>query len=173
MDPPPTTAGGATTTTVAGDTTGTLPDCRTRRVGLHQKLAAEASAWSVRPAAPARSSRTTPQPNHPGGWGVTVGLRGGVDGRGVWNTLASECFNGSELCPTRQLAIELDGEVISAPTVQQPNFTDSVQITGKLQRDEASNLARVLNSGSLPVRLETRRCRPCRPTLGKDSLRAA
>ena len=54
------------------------------------------------------------------GWGVTVSLRGGVDGEGVWNTIAAECFNGTATCPTRQLAIELDGEVISAPTVQQP-----------------------------------------------------
>ena len=40
------------------------------------------------------------------------------------------------LCPTRQLAIELDGEVISAPTVQQPNFTGSVQITGSFSESE-------------------------------------
>jgi preprotein translocase subunit SecD len=71
------------------------------------------------------------------------------------------------------LAIELDGEVISAPTVQQANFTDSVQITGSFSESEARNLARVLNSGSLPVKLETQAVQTVSPTLGKDSLRAA
>ena len=107
------------------------------------------------------------------GWGVTVSLRGGAGGEDVWNALASECFTGSTLCPTHQLAIELDGEVISAPTVQQANFTDSVQITGSFSEAEARNLARVINSGSLPVRLETQAVQTVSPTLGKDSLRAA
>ena len=87
--------------------------------------------------------------------------------------LASECYNATDLCPTRQLAIVLDGEVISAPTVQQPSFTDSVQITGQFKESEARNLARVLNSGSLPVKLETEAVQTVSPTLGKDSLRAA
>jgi preprotein translocase subunit SecD len=87
--------------------------------------------------------------------------------------MASECFNATEACPTRQLAIELDGEVISAPTVQQANFTGSVQITGSFSESEARNLARVLNSGSLPVRLETQAVQTVSPTLGEDSLRAA
>ncbi|HZY06557.1 MAG TPA: protein translocase subunit SecD, partial [Ilumatobacteraceae bacterium] len=107
------------------------------------------------------------------GWGVTVSLRGGENGEGVWNTIAAECFNGTATCPTRQLAIELDGEVISAPTVQQPNFTGSVQISGAFSESEARNLARVLNSGSLPVKLETQAVQTVSPTLGKDSLRAA
>jgi preprotein translocase subunit SecD len=107
------------------------------------------------------------------GWGVTVSLRGGAKGADLWNTLAAECFNGTATCPTHQLAIELDGEVISAPTVQQANFTDSVQITGSFSEAEARNLARVLNSGSLPVKLETEAVQTVSPTLGKDSLRAA
>ena len=107
------------------------------------------------------------------GWGVTVSLRGGSAGEGTWNVLASECFNATATCPTRQLAIELDGEVISAPTVQQPSFTGSVQISGSFSESEARNLARVLNSGSLPVRLETEAVQTVSPTLGKDSLRAA
>jgi preprotein translocase subunit SecD len=64
--------------------------------------------------------------------------------------------------------------VISAPTVQQPNFSGgSVQISGAFSESEARNLARVLNSGSLPVKLETQAVQTVSPTLGKDSLRAA
>ena len=40
-------------------------------------------------------------------------------------------------------------------------------------RSEARNLARVLNSGSLPVKLETEAVQTVSPTLGQDSLRAA
>jgi preprotein translocase subunit SecD len=100
-------------------------------------------------------------------------LRGGAEGEGVWNRLASECFNGTATCPTHQLAIQLDDEVISAPTVQTDNFSGGVQITGSFTESEARNLARVLNSGSLPVKLETQAVQTVSPTLGKDSLRAA
>jgi preprotein translocase subunit SecD len=57
--------------------------------------------------------------------------------------------------------------------VQQPSFTDSVEITGSFSEKEARNLARVLNSGSLPVKLETQAVQTVSPTLGKDSLHAA
>jgi preprotein translocase subunit SecD len=107
------------------------------------------------------------------GWGVTVSLHGGAKGEGVWNALATQCFNATAACPTKQLAIELDGQVISAPTVQTPTFSGSVQISGSFSEAEAKNLARVLNSGSLPVELQTQSVQTVSPTLGKDSLRAA
>jgi hypothetical protein len=88
------------------------------------------------------------------GWGVTATLRPGPNGEDVWNTLASECFNATATCPTRQLAIELDGEVISAPTVQQPEFTGLVQIAGSFSEAEAEDLADVLNGGAIPGRFE-------------------
>ena len=167
-------AGGATTTTVAGETTNTLPQLAPEESGY---LAARGGSYCfVGPAggtgevfkddAAARIISGS-------GWGVTVSLRGGSAGEGAWNVMASQCFNATAACPTRQLAIELDGEVISAPTVQQASFTGSVQITGSFSESEARNLARVLNSGSLPVRLETQAVQTVSPTLGKDSLRAA
>ena len=33
------------------------------------------------------------------GWGVTVSLRGGSNGEGVWNVLASECYNATDHVP--------------------------------------------------------------------------
>jgi preprotein translocase subunit SecD len=108
-----------------------------------------------------------------GGRGVTVSLRGGSTGEDVWNALAQQCFSGTEACPSRRLAIELDGEIVSAPTVNEANFQGEVQITGDFSKSEAEELARVLNSGSLPVRLETQAVQNVSPTLGKDSLRAA
>lgn len=107
------------------------------------------------------------------GWGVTVGLRGGSEGEGVWNALAAQCYSGTESCPSRQLAIELDGEIVSAPTVNAPSFSGNVEITGSFTEGEAKQLARVLKSGSLPVRMQTQSVQTVSPTLGKDSLHAA
>jgi preprotein translocase subunit SecD len=108
-----------------------------------------------------------------GGWGITVGLRNGAEGEDVWNALARECYNGGDTCPSRRLAIELDGEIISAPSVNVPEFNTDVQITGDFSEDEARDLANVLRSGSLGVSMETVSVQNVSPTLGKDSLRAA
>jgi preprotein translocase subunit SecD len=173
--PTTTTPGGATTTTVAGDATdNTLPDVAPDQSGFVP--ARGGSFCKVGPAGGTGEvfqDDATARILSGSGWGVTVSLRGGSKGEDVWNVLASECYNATTTCPTRQLAIELDGEVISAPTVQQPSFTGSVQITGSFSESEARNLARVLNSGSLPVKLETQAVQTVSPTLGKDSLRAA
>ena len=107
------------------------------------------------------------------GWGVTVTLRDGADGEGVWNRVASECYGRATTCPSGQLAIELDGTIISYPTVNQPSFTGGVEISGSFKEGEAKNLARVLKSGALPVQLQTQTVQNVSPTLGQDSLRAA
>lgn len=107
------------------------------------------------------------------GWGVSVDLRSGAAGNDVWNSLASQCFNRQASCPTGQLAIELDGTLQSVANVQTDNFQGSVQISGAFSEGEARTLARVINSGSLPVQLQLQSVQNVSPTLGKDSLRAA
>ncbi|MGZ7011282.1 MAG: protein translocase subunit SecD, partial [Ilumatobacteraceae bacterium] len=164
---------GATTTTVA-NTSNTLPDVPPDSTGY-----VSARGGGICKVGPSGGTGEVFQDDATAriisgsGWGVTVSLRGGANGEGVWNVLASECYNATATCPTRQLAIVLDGEVISAPTVQQPTFTGSVEITGSFSEKEARNLARVLNSGSLPVKLVTQDVKTVSPTLGKDSLHAA
>ncbi len=106
------------------------------------------------------------------GWGVAVDLRGG-DGRDTWNNLASQCFNRVPTCPTQRLAIVLDSVVQSAPTVNEPNFTDSVSITGSFTQSEAEDLASVLNRGAFPVEVEAQEARTVSPSAGSDSLQAA
>jgi preprotein translocase subunit SecD len=108
-----------------------------------------------------------------GGWGVTVALKGGGSGEDIWNKLAAECYSGGSTCPSHQLAIELDGQIQSAPTVNAPSFTGNVQITGKFSRGEAEKLAQVLNSGALPVTLTSEQVENVSASLGKDSLKAA
>ena len=108
-----------------------------------------------------------------GGWGVRVTLKGGAAGADLWNIGASQCFSGGATCPTRRMAIVLDGVVQSAPTVNQPSFSGGVDITGSFSESEAKDLARVLKSGALPVRLEVQAVQTVSPTLGEDSLQAA
>ncbi len=106
------------------------------------------------------------------GWGVSVGLRGG-DGADTWNNLANQCFNQLPTCPSKRLAIVLDSVVQSAPTVNEPNFTDSVSITGDFTQSEAEELAAVLNRGAFPVEVEAQEARTVSPSAGTDALAAA
>ena len=106
------------------------------------------------------------------GWGVSVDLRGG-EGRDTWNNLANQCFNRAPTCPTQRLAIVLDSVVQSAPTVNEPNFTDAVSISGSFTQSEAEELAAVLNRGAFPVEVEAQEARTVSPSAGSDSLQAA
>lgn len=109
-----------------------------------------------------------------GQWAVVVSLRGGAEGEDVWNALTTKCFNREATCPTGQIAIVLDGEVISAPVVQEPVFTGgTVQISGDFTEDEARDLAKILEFGAVPVEFEVASVQTVSPTLGSDSLRAA
>lgn len=81
-----------------------------------------------------------------GGWGVTVSLRSGVDGEDVWNAVAAECYSGTPVCPSRQLAIEVEGVIVSAPTVNAPSFSGNVQISGAFTQAEAASLAALINA---------------------------
>jgi preprotein translocase subunit SecD len=88
-----------------------------------------------------------------GGWGVTVDLKSGPSGEGVWNTLASECFNKAPTCPSQQLAIELNGQIQTAPTIKVRSYTGPIQITGSFSERQARALAATLNFGGLPFTL--------------------
>lgn len=109
-----------------------------------------------------------------GEWTVVVGLRSGADGDVLWNKLAAACFNKTEQCPTGQLAMVLDGTVISAPSVREPEFTGgTVQISGAFTATEARDLAKILEFGAVPVRFGVSQAQTVSATLGSDSLRAA
>ncbi len=71
----------------------------------------------------------------------------------------------------RRMAIVLDGTIITAPTLQS-RISDSGQITGIDSLEEATDIALVLRSGSLPINLQVQEVRAIGPTLGQDSIRA-
>jgi len=109
-----------------------------------------------------------------GEWSVVVGLLKGSAGEDIWNALAARCFAKDATCPTGQIAIALDGTVISAPVVQQAKFTGgNVQISGSFTEAEARDLAKILEFGAVPVKFNVATVQTVSPTLGKDSLRAA
>jgi preprotein translocase subunit SecD len=109
-----------------------------------------------------------------GQWVVLANLRRGPGGQDLWNLIASQCYAGTPTCPTRQLAIVLDGEVISAPVVEQPSFAGGdVQISGSFNEREARDLAKILQFGAVPVKFEAPTAQTVSATLGKESLNAA
>ena len=69
----------------------------------------------------------------------------------------------------RTIAILLDGEGLTAPNVREPILGGRAEITGQKTLEEAQNLAVVLRSGALPVKVEIIETRTVGPTLGQDS----
>ncbi len=76
---------------------------------------------------------------------VLAGLRPGADGEDVWNTAAKACFERAATCPSQQLAMEVDGVLVSVATVQTPEFFGSIQISGSFDRSSAAALADTLS----------------------------
>jgi preprotein translocase subunit SecD len=73
--------------------------------------------------------------------------------------------------PMNQIAIAVDGVIISNPVVNEPITGGEGVITGSFTEQEAKDLASILNAGSLPVDLTQESVRTVSPTLGSESLR--
>lgn len=69
------------------------------------------------------------------------------------------------------MAVVLDDQIQSVATIQQRLFRD-VQITGSFDAQEASQLALVLKSGALPIKIRTEAEKAIGPTLGADAIRS-
>ena len=72
----------------------------------------------------------------------------------------------------KQLAIILDGKIISAPLIREPIVGGSGQISGDFTFQSATDLALLLRSGSLPAPMNIIEERSVGPDLGKDSIKA-
>jgi preprotein translocase subunit SecD len=95
------------------------------------------------------------------GWEIRFDLTG--DGSGTFSDVTTRLQG-------RQLAIVVDDQVISAPTVQSPITNGSGVITGSFTERDAKDLATQLNAGALPVELTTQQVLTVSPTLGDESL---
>ncbi len=71
----------------------------------------------------------------------------------------------------KPFAIILDGEVLSAPNINEPILGGNAQISGGFSVETANNLAIALRSGALPVELAVVEERTVGPDLGADSIK--
>lgn len=69
----------------------------------------------------------------------------------------------------KQLAIILDGEIYSAPSIRDRISRQGV-ITGRFSSQEAADLAVILRAGALPIPVHIEEERTVGPTLGADSI---
>lgn len=74
--------------------------------------------------------------------------------------------------PTNQVAIVLDGLVVSSPRITEAIPSGNAQITGSFTQLEAQDLANVLKYGALPLAFDRGEVQQISPTLGADQLNA-
>jgi len=74
--------------------------------------------------------------------------------------------------PQNQVAIVLDGLVVSAPRINEAIPSGNAQITGSFTQLEAQDLANVLKYGALPLAFDRGEVQQVSPTLGADQLNA-
>jgi preprotein translocase subunit SecD len=84
-----------------------------------------------------------------GSWVIGPVFREGPDGIDRFNAAAAECFAKTAVCPTGQLAIVIDGEVISAPSINEARFErDQIQISGTFDEASATALAAQIDASA-------------------------
>ncbi|MBO5115156.1 MAG: protein translocase subunit SecD [Peptococcaceae bacterium] len=87
------------------------------------------------------------------------------------NDLINTYGKGDEARADRIIAIVLDGQIISAPSVNEPIIDGKAQISGGFMTyDEVSSLATMLRGGALPVDLTIVEKQITGPQLGADSI---
>jgi preprotein translocase subunit SecD len=72
----------------------------------------------------------------------------------------------------KRLAIVLDGEIVSAPNINEPITSGNGMISGNFTFQEATDLALLLRSGALPTPLLVVEERTVGPDLGEDSIKS-
>jgi protein-export membrane protein SecD len=101
--------------------------------------------------------------NDPGGWGVQLKLAG----KGQSDFARVTAANVG-----RQLAIVLDDQVRSAPSIRERIPGGTASITGSFDAKEAKDLEIVLKAGALPAPVSIVEERTVGPSLGQDSIDA-
>lgn len=103
-----------------------------------------------------------------GGWFVSLAFN--KDGTKKFGEITQRVVSLTP--PQNQVAIVLDGLVVSAPRIIDAILGGQAQITGNFTQQEASDLANVLKYGSLPLAFDRGEVQQVSPTLGSDQLRA-
>jgi len=101
-------------------------------------------------------------------WFVSLTFDG--EGTSAFGALTSRVTALPE--PTNQVAIVLDGLVVSSPRITEAIPSGNAQITGSFTQLEAQDLANVLKYGALPLAFDRGEIQQVSPTLGADQLNA-
>ena len=119
-----------------------------------------------------KSASATPQ-NSSTFWQVNLNFNGA--GGTAFGKLTSQMYSqyGKTSSPLDDLAVVLDGQVVSFPSINQGAILGgSAQIFGSFDQAQATNLATVLSYGSLPLTFHQEAEETITPQLGHDQLAA-
>lgn len=98
----------------------------------------------------------------------TVSLSMKPAGRQVWARMTQAAVGEN-----REVAIILDGEVVSSPSVQSAINDGNTQITGNFTPQEAQDLANILQVGKLPAKTEIIEEAVVGPSLGQKNIQSS
>ncbi len=118
------------------------------------------------------SASASPNPNSTG-WQVLLNFKGA--GTTAFGQLTTQMFDkyGQSGSPLDDLAVVLDGTVVSFPAINQGPITGGqAQITGNFSQAQATLLANQLSYGALPLSFTTLSTQSVSPQLGHDQLTA-
>jgi preprotein translocase subunit SecD len=118
------------------------------------------------------SASAAPETNSASAWQVKVNFKG--DGTKAFGDLTTTMYDkyGTSGSPLDDLAMVLDGGVVSFPAISQPITGGSAQITGNFTQNTASTLANQLSYGALPLSFHQQSVQSVSPQLGRDQLTA-
>jgi SecD/SecF fusion protein len=96
--------------------------------------------------------------------GVTLSMNN--DGARIWAEMTTQAASDNQ----RQIAIALDDEIVSAPSVREPITGGTSSITGNFTMEEAQDLANILQVGKLPAGTHIVQESQVGPSLGADNI---
>ena len=97
---------------------------------------------------------------------VQVSLTMNGEGARIWGQMTTVAAQDNN----REIAIVLDDEVVSAPSVQNPITNGNSSITGNYSIQEAKDLANILQIGRLPAQTQIIQESLVGPSLGQDNI---
>jgi preprotein translocase subunit SecD len=119
------------------------------------------------------SASATPETNSASAWQVNLNFKG--DGTKAFGDLTTTMYDkyGTSGSPLDDLAVVLDGGVVSFPAINQGAITGGqAQITGNFTQNTATTLANQLSYGALPLSFHQQSVQSVSPELGRDQLTA-
>lgn len=112
---------------------------------------------------------TDARPTRQGDLSLAVSMQMNQEGTSVWKRLTREASSAS---PKECVAVVLDNQVYSAPTVQGEIPNGSSVITGNYEIEEATDLSNILKAGKLPAPAKITGETTVGPTLGAKAINA-